>query len=147
MKLPADGVVINAKDVKTKEAELTGEPDEIPKVQITQENSQEEIISGVVMAKTLVSSGTGTAVVIAVGKNTAAGAIDKDSPTNEETDLQKKLAIIATKIGNVGIAAAVLTFVSMIIRLVLEGVKVLPCGCGNIMSCVAEDSCLPLFGD
>jgi P-type E1-E2 ATPase len=37
MKLPADGVVIEAKDVKCIEADLTGEPDEFAKVVLDEE--------------------------------------------------------------------------------------------------------------
>jgi len=32
----------------------------------------------------------------------------------------------------------------MIIRSILEMSNVIPCGCGNIMSCRAESSCVPL---
>lgn len=32
----------------------------------------------------------------------------------------------------------------MVVRSILEGVKVIPCGCGNIMSCQAEADCVPL---
>jgi magnesium-transporting ATPase (P-type) len=44
----------------------------------------------------------------------------------------------------VGILAALLTFFSMIIRSILEMVSVIPCGCGNIMSCQAEKDCVEL---
>jgi magnesium-transporting ATPase (P-type) len=32
----------------------------------------------------------------------------------------------------------------MIVRSLLEGIDVLPCECGNIMSCQAEEGCVPL---
>lgn len=48
------------------------------------------------------------------------------------------------KIGWVGIFAAVLTFFSMIVRSILEMVKVIPCGCGNILSCQADKNCTQL---
>lgn len=95
------------------------------------------------MAKAECVKGSGKAIVTAVGTNTAAGSIDK-AEESSETDLQKKLTIIAEKIGNVGIAAAVLTFISMIVRSILEMIDVLPCGCGNVMSCQAEKDCIPL---
>ena len=41
-------------------------------------------------------------------------------------------------------AAAALTFFSMIVRSILEGVEVIPCGCGNVMSCQAEKNCKKL---
>lgn len=58
--------------------------------------------------------------------------------------MQKKLEVIAGKIGKVGLLAAGLTFMSMVLRSILEMVDVLPCGCGNIMSCQAESGCIPL---
>jgi hypothetical protein len=48
---------------------------------------------------------------------------------SEPTLLQKKLETIASKIGNVGIGCAILTFISLIVRDALEMYKILPCGC------------------
>ena len=104
---------------------------------MNEENSQVAENSGVLLAKSECVNGSGKAIVTAVGLNTVAGAIDKPEE-DKETDLQKKLAIIAEKIGWVGIFAALLTLFSMIVRSVLEMLKVIPCGCGNIMSCQAE---------
>lgn len=127
------------------ENDLTGEPDAFPKVPMDESNYKEEALSGVVLAKSLCVAGSGKAIVTAVGYNTCAGAVMKDKgTTNGETILQKKLAIIADKIGKVGIAAAFLTFASMIIRSILEMLDKIPCGCGNIMSCEAEDGCQKL---
>lgn len=96
------------------------------------------------LAKSLCVNGSGKAIVTSVGLNTAAGAVSDNSNDRQETDLQKKLEVIASKIGNVGILAAVLTFMAMIFRSILEMTKVLPCGCGNIMSCQAEEGCVEL---
>jgi hypothetical protein len=41
----------------------------------------------------------------------------------------KKLDVMAGKIGNIGIGAAVGTFVAGFIRIILEAFNVLPCGC------------------
>jgi magnesium-transporting ATPase (P-type) len=87
------------------------------------------------LAKSLCVNGSGKAIVTSVGLNTAAGAVSDNSTDRSETDLQLKLEIIAEKIGQVGILAAILTFISMVVRSILEMTKVLPCGCGNIMSC------------
>ena len=137
MKFPADSVVIEAEDVFTNEVDLTGESDQFAKVVLTEDNYMEKDFSGVLLAKAECVNGSGKAIVTAVGLNTAAGSIDKPEE-DKETDLQKKLAIIAEKIGWVGIWAAILTLFSMIVRSVLEMLKVIPCGCGNIMSCMAE---------
>lgn len=101
---------------------------------MNEENYRIKELSGVLLAKSECVNGSGKAIVTSVGFNTAAGSIDKPEE-DKETDLQKKLAIIAEKIGWVGIFAAVLTLFSMIVRSFLEMVKVIPCGCGNIMSC------------
>jgi magnesium-transporting ATPase (P-type) len=144
MKLPADCVMLSGSDVKCIEADLTGEPDAFPKVRLDEESADIEELSGVLLAKSVCVAGTGNGIVIAVGENTPAGALSDNSVTDEETDLQKKLAIIANKIGLVGLWVALLTFISMVIRSILEGAKVIPCGCGNIMSCQAERDCVPL---
>jgi magnesium-transporting ATPase (P-type) len=135
MKLPADAVVLEAQDVKCTEADLTGEPDEFLKVRLDESNFQIQDNSGVLLAKSLCVNGSGKAIVTSVGLNTAAGAVSDNSTDRSATDLQLKLEIIAEKIGQVGILAAILTFISMVVRSILEMTKVLPCGCGNIMSC------------
>ena len=48
---------------------------------------------------------------------------------NEPTVLQKKLETMAEKIGNVGIGCAVLTFFSLVVRVTLEMVEIIECGC------------------
>lgn len=64
---------------------------------------------------------------------------------SEPTLLQRKLETIASKIGNVGIGCAVLTFFSLIVRDALEMTDVLPCGCQNLLVCEkSETSCAPL---
>lgn len=135
MKLPADAVVIEAQDVKCTEADLTGEPDEFPKVRLDESNYQISDLSGVLLAKSLCVAGSGKAIVTSVGLNTAAGAVSDNSTEKQETDLQKKLEVIAGKIGKVGMLAAILTFFSMVLRSIFEMTNWLPCGCGNIMSC------------
>ena len=42
---------------------------------------------------------------------------------------------MANQIGNVGIGCAVLTLLSLVIRVVLEMVDVIPCGCQNVFVC------------
>jgi magnesium-transporting ATPase (P-type) len=82
---------------------------------------------------------------MAVGTNTVAGVItEKTQKASEPTLLQEKLETIANKIGNVGIAVAVLTLVGQIIRLSLELTDILPCGCGNLITCQKTQHCIPL---
>ena len=72
MKVPADMVMVSGQDINTVEADLTGEPDQQPKKVINETNMQD---IGTLLAKSLIVSGTGTAIVMTVGPNTAAGAI------------------------------------------------------------------------
>ena len=51
---------------------------------------------------------------------------------------------MAEKIGNVGIGCAVLTFFSLIVRVALEMMEFVPCGCMNITSCQVDSECKPL---
>ena len=127
--MPADCILIEGQNVVCDEVELTGEPHGIDKVPVTEENYREGAMSSM-LAKSLVQSGFGKALVVAVGPNTVAGIISsKTMKPSEPTLLQKKLETIASKIGNVGIGCAILTFISLIVRDALEMYKILPCGC------------------
>ena len=48
---------------------------------------------------------------------------------------------MANKIGNVGIACAVLTFFSLCVRVAVEMLEFVPCGCANIFACQVNDDC------
>ena len=144
MKVPADCIMIDGQDVVCQESELTGEPDGVDKEPVTEENYNSGIMS-TMMAKSLVTQGFGKALVVAVGKHTVAGVItEKTMSEPEPTLLQKKLETIATKIGNVGICCAFLTFLSLIQRVILEMMNVIPCGCQNILNCQVDEECKPL---
>lgn len=57
---------------------------------------------------------------------------------------------MAGKIGNIGMLAAGLTFLASLIRIIVESVNILPCGCQNMFLCQAPiaGSCTPYnFGD
>lgn len=69
---------------------------------------------------------------------------EKTQTENEPTLLQKKLEAIADKIGSVGFMCGALTFGAMLVRILLEMVGVIPCGCENITACNIEKSCVPL---
>jgi len=74
MKVPADCIMVDGQDVMCVEGELTGEPNDIEKVVVTESNYQSGIL-GTMLAKSLVTSGFGKAMVIAVGPNSFAGVI------------------------------------------------------------------------
>jgi Ca2+-transporting ATPase len=75
MKVPADCIMLDGQDVVCIECELTGEPDGIEKVPITNENYNLEGSTCTMLAKSLISEGFGTALVLAVGPFTVAGVI------------------------------------------------------------------------
>lgn len=73
---------------------------------------------------------------MAVGYATVSGIISaKATGDQDKTLLMKKLDVMAGKIGNIGIGAAIGTFIAGLIRIILEAFNVLPCGCQNIFTC------------
>lgn len=134
-KIPADMIMVEGQDVSCIEGELTGEPDEQEKSPLDMSNYQHGA-SCVMMAKALVATGHGKGMVLAVGTKTVAGVItEKTQQAPQPTQLQLKLDTIATKIGNLGLAVAVLTFFAQLVRILLEMFHVLPAGCGNLFTC------------
>lgn len=114
------------------------------KVKINEENSKNGDACYMI-GKSLIIGGSGKALVVAVGDYSVSGIIEKASSSGSEpTGLQEKLETIATKIGNFGIACAILTFSAMLVRVALEMTGVIPCGCGNITTCVKIEPCQPL---
>lgn len=144
MKMPADCIMIDGQDVVCDEGELTGEPIGVEKTPIDERNYR---LGGhcTLLAKSLVQTGFGTALVLQVGRQTVAGVItEKTQQEPEPTLLQRKLETIANKIGDVGIKVASFTFLTMLLRSLLEMHDVIPCGCGNLIYCEADPSCIPL---
>lgn len=126
------------------EGELTGEPDDSEKTRVTADNWDKNVMA-CMLAKSKITSGFGIGIVIAVGANTESGAItEKSQAENQPTLLQERLATIADKIGNVGIACAILTFIAMVFRVILEMSGARPCGCMNVFTCEPLDECREL---
>ena len=144
MSAPADMLVLEGQDIETLEVELTGEADGIEKIAINEHNYTQGGMC-TILAKSKFQKGTGKALVIAVGPYTVAGVItEKSQVETQPTLLQQKLETIANKIGNFGIACAILTFCAMLVRTMLEMINVIPCGCQNIMNCVEDPKCTQL---
>ena len=59
---------------------------------------------------------------------------------DKQTLLQKKLNTIASTIGNLGYACAILTFSAIAIRMAVEYFGGLPCGCKNLVTCEVPDA-------
>ena len=143
MKIPADSILLEGKDIECCEADFTGESGSVRKTPLTPENAKKGA-ECTLLAKSVVTMGNGRALVVAVGPNTQSGIICMATRTeNEPTPLQDKLEGIAYLIGNVGITCAVLTFLAMVVRIALEMTHVLPCGCHNLFKCEEVPSCIP----
>lgn len=140
-KVPADMIMVDGQDVSTNESELTGEPDSLEKMPVTQDNYKHGAMC-TLLAKSLVDGGIGKAIVMAVGPATVAGVItEKTQTTGQMTLLQSKLDKMAGKIGNIGLACACATILSCVIRILIEMLGGLPCACQNIFVCQKVEGC------
>lgn len=82
-----------------------------------------DIPSVILMAGTKVLTGNGTMIVINVGQYSSIGKIKAilNSGGDELTPLQMKLEKIARDIGFFGLGAAIIIFLVLLIRLLVEG--------------------------
>ena len=131
--ISADGMLVSSQSaLKVDESSLTGESEACEKETI--ENclakakestgktiNKHSVPSPMVFSGTKVEDGVGIYLVLAVGVNSKRGKIQQNVQANLEnedskTPLENKLDSIATDVGYFGILAAVLTFVSLIIR-------------------------------
>ncbi|XP_039647494.1 plasma membrane calcium-transporting ATPase 2-like [Perca fluviatilis] len=164
--LPADGILIQANDLKIDESSLTGESDHVKK----SVNKDPMLLSG-----THVMEGSGKLLVTAVGVNSQTGIIltllaacgdeknDKTKktqvapmvemqPLNEEKEpdkkttppkkeksvLQGKLCKMAMQIGKAGLIVASLTVAILIIRFLIDTFL--------IERVLWSNNCLPIYG-
>ena len=95
MKIPADCILLTGVDVAADEASLTGEPEQMEKSDVNEHN----VIynpNPFLLANTLIASGSGTALVCAVGVSTRSGQAEQKLNIEEDvTPLQGKLETIA----------------------------------------------------
>ena len=105
--IPCDGVLINADSLEVDESALTGEPIDIEKDLV----NDPFLLSGCIA-----TAGTANFVAIAVGKDSQWGVIKAHlEKEQDETPLQEKLDRMAIAIGHVGTAAAIATFIAMMV--------------------------------
>jgi calcium-translocating P-type ATPase len=117
MRIPADCLLIHGIDFAADEAALTGEPEQVEKSEVNEHNVEYNP-SPFLLANTLIASGSGTALICAVGSNTRSGQAEEKLNIEEEmTPLQCKLETIANQIGGVGVFVSVVTFVTTVSRL------------------------------
>ena len=104
-KIPCDGVIVKCDGCECNESTLTGEPLDVEK------NKTEDpfLLSGCTM-----EAGSAQFIATGVGANSQWGVIKAHlEKEQDQTPLQEKLDDMAELIGNVGIAAAVATFLAM----------------------------------
>lgn len=142
MKIPVDGICLQANVLKADESAMTGESDALIKEPFdicikrmeemelekramkTAERGLHDLPSPIIMSGTAVSEGDGQMVAIVVGEASAIGIIRKTlEAEDEKTPLEHKLEKIATDIGKLGTAAAVLVIHVLLARYLIEGLN------------------------
>ena len=137
--IPADGRLIKSINLKVREDMLTGESDDVSKkcdaiigmekVETKDGIKELEPIPAkqinMVFGGTLVAYGTGMMVVTSIGDNTQMGDIARHlSGDEEDTPLQIKLGNLGGMIAKISSAIAGLLFIFMVVKMVLNGLKV-----------------------
>jgi len=83
MRIPGDCILIEGTDVATDESSMTGEPEQVEKAAVNESNFEHNP-NPFLLAKTLVESGQGVALVCAVGVNTRSGMAEEKLNIEEE---------------------------------------------------------------
>ncbi len=108
--VPADSHLGRGTDLLVDEKHITGEPD------------NEKQVGDLIYAGSRVLDGSGRAVVGVVGDATLLGGIrSKLSAEREPTPLEERLDDLAKKVGRVGMAAAAVTAVALIVVAAIRG--------------------------
>lgn len=112
-KIPADGLLLSGAEVAVDQSSLTGES-----VPVDKGEEDLELKGG-----GTVVSGSGAMLVTAVGPNSEMGRLQAGLQGVEQgmTPLQERLSSLADRIGVVGLAAAILTFMALALSGALRG--------------------------
>ena len=137
--IPADAILIEGKDVEMDESAVTGESnmmkkmsyaDCLEKIEIMKRRNPEDlnkhtaVPSPVLLSGTKVFKGTGTYMVIVVGKISFMGEIRESmEEEQEDTPLQNKLTAVAEHIGTIGLFAAIATVLVMLISFFITRIR------------------------
>ena len=107
--VPGDGVLVEGHSLKVDESSMTGESDHVE----IHEKDNPFLFSG-----TKISDGFGTMVVTSVGMNTAWGEMMSSirRELEEQTPLQARLDKLASSIGKLGLAVALIVLVILLVR-------------------------------
>ncbi|MCD4785461.1 MAG: calcium-translocating P-type ATPase, PMCA-type [Candidatus Eremiobacteraeota bacterium] len=118
-KVPSDGKLAMVRSLYVDQSPLTGESVPVRKKLESGGNESESGFEiNYVYRGTMISDGSAVYITTAVGDNTEIGKIAATLTEQEEvqTPLQEKLEVLSKQIGYVGMAVAVLIFLSLIFR-------------------------------
>ena len=137
MEIPADGFTVSGFSLQMDESSMTGETK--PMVKDVLDNcikkkldlqktvgidkiGHHDIPSPIILSGTKALTGSGSMIIINVGKNSAIGKIKEilESGEDELTPLQRKLEKIARDIGVFGLISAIVIFVVLLLRFIIE---------------------------
>lgn len=116
--IPADLRLVTSVDMKSDESSLTGEsvPAEKNATKVLADNTVTNDKVNIAFSSCPVSYGRGSGIAIATGMNTEVGKIAKMLDTkDDETPLQKKLAVLSKQLGIICLVIVVFTFLAGII--------------------------------
>ncbi len=134
--IPADAMLIDGKDIEVDESAMSGESEKVKKMsyqeciqrlgmirarRVTESVIKpKEVPSPVLLSGTTVFKGTGKFLVIVVGRLSVSGKIKATlEEETEDTPLQIKLAGLAAWMGKIGLWAAILTVLAMLISFLI----------------------------
>lgn len=125
--IPGDAVLIEGQDVEMDESAMTGESDKLKKLTYEECVKLKDNMKGkdinytsfpcpILISGTKIFKGTGLYMIIVVGDLSSIGDIKKkmNEPASD-TPLQEKLEEVAGDIGKIGLYAAVLTVLAMLV--------------------------------
>jgi Ca2+-transporting ATPase len=127
--VPADGVLISGYSVKCDESSATGESDQMKKTPGDEVMAQIEAgasfneLDPFIISGSKVLEGVGTYLVTGVGVHSSYGKLMvsiKDDTEATPTPLQKKLNVMAEQIAKLGCAVALLLFVVLFIKFLVQ---------------------------
>ena len=117
--MPVDALLISGNNIQVDESSMTGESDTITKAPLNSQNEENHdpfLISG-----SKVLEGSGRCIVIAVGEKSSMGKIfEAIGQETEITPLQRKLQLLVQQIGRIGISAAIVSMIAILVSLVLQ---------------------------
>ena len=129
--LPADMMLIEGNGLKIDESSLTGESNAVTKKPYEKckeeyDNGSSKPSSNILLSGTNVIEGVGSAIILAVGANSQKGIIRAtidNAQEDNKTPLECKLDKIADLIGYFGLGSAIVTFIALSIRSIIEYIQ------------------------